>query len=75
MVFAPPPIVASFAKRPFGFTVAKDAGCALSREGEMLLGVYLGGWLLACFCSCLLALFLAWLVGWLAGWLAGWLVG
>ncbi|CAJ1437818.1 unnamed protein product [Effrenium voratum] len=24
MVFAPPPIVASFAKRPFGFTVAKD---------------------------------------------------
>ncbi|CAK9037599.1 unnamed protein product [Durusdinium trenchii] len=29
LVFSPPPIVASFAKRPFGFTVAKDADLGL----------------------------------------------
>lgn len=30
IVFSPPPIVASFAKRPFGFTVAKDADLGLN---------------------------------------------
>ena len=36
LVFSPPPIVASFEKRPMGFTVAKEQFWALPRLGEGL---------------------------------------